>query len=644
MMALPHVLLMFAAALALLVLGHLMRVARWLILLRPTGPAWPSAGFFALSLAYAINVFLPFRLGEVARAFYYASRVRVDVAYVVATIVVERTLDLVVVWLLLTVLSATDVGGSGVWVGAAEFWAGTAATLGVGLGVFAAAALTSRSGRFRRVIWALTAVFNARVQLVLLDTIWSVVEVARALRSTWAPVAVRSVLMWGLYLASYRLLAGALDIGFPRLLDALVGAPLTPLIVPLLSQGGDKVAWLVAYGFVPFALVSAYALLRDRFGLDVRGGVRWVSDPLVYLGSLPRSKARFVEAEHYAGFLVRRFSGTSDLVSDFELNAIGDIVVQRMLRGGSDALTVMVQVADTLRIRKYAVGAAALKLEAQCVWLQAHALALPLVPVIQSSRTGERFLYDMEYSKYSRDLFDTIHTYDIRSSWIILSDMLETMTDFYERTADGVGDSECVGHYVTEKVQRNLHVIRKAVPGFFDRRCVQINGTAIDLAMVERFADADFITARLRQRGLATIHGDLTIENVMTDQSRPNGWFLIDPNIGNIFESPLLDYGKVLQSLHLGYESLNRNISCAVDEREITFPIARTAQYATLYSQTTDWLRGRHSEETMREIRLHEIIHYFRLTPYKFRKGVKPGIVFFGCLCLLINRYVQDFE
>jgi len=113
MMALPHVLPMFAAALALLVLGHLMRVARWLILLRPTGPAWPSAGFFALSLAYAINVFLPFRVGEVARAFYYASRVRVDVAYVVATIVVERTLDLVVVWLLLTVLSAIDVGGSG---------------------------------------------------------------------------------------------------------------------------------------------------------------------------------------------------------------------------------------------------------------------------------------------------------------------------------------------------------------------------------------------------------------------------------------------------------------------------------------------------------------------------------------------------
>ena len=79
----------FTAALALLVTGHLVRVARWSLLLRQVGPPQPTAGFLALSLAYVVNTFVPLRLGELARVLYYASRTRTDVAYVLAATVVE---------------------------------------------------------------------------------------------------------------------------------------------------------------------------------------------------------------------------------------------------------------------------------------------------------------------------------------------------------------------------------------------------------------------------------------------------------------------------------------------------------------------------------------------------------------------------
>ena len=64
----------------------------------------------------------------------------------------------------------------------------------------------------------------------------------------------------------------------------------------------------------------------------------------------------------------------------------------------------------------------------------------------------------------------------------------------------------------------------------------------------------------------------------------------------------------------------------------------------TLYSRTTDWLRERFGEDGLREIRLHEIVHYFRLTPYKFRKSAGSGLVFLGCLCLLVKEYFDEYE
>lgn len=51
---------------------------------------------------------------------------------------------------------------------------------------------------------------------------------------------------------------------------------------------------------------------------------------------------------------------------------------------------------------------------------------------------------------------------------------------------------------------------------------------------------------------VADIHGDLTVENIIcrTDVENPDkAWYIIDPNTGNLHDSPYLDYGKLLQSL-----------------------------------------------------------------------------------------------
>ena len=628
----------FAAALALLVLGHLVRVFRWSLLLRQIGTPRSSVGFLALSLAFVLNALLPLRLGEVARGVYYASRKRTDLAYVLATIVIERAFDLIAVWLLVVLFASLGVFSD------VPVWSWTLGACVTSSAVLATALLVEHSPMFRYLVWQVASVFNARIRLVVLDGAWSLPEILSEARAQWRRIVAQSVLMWALYFLSYWLLSRVLTMDFQRLFNIIHGAPLTPALLSILPEGAVAAVVLTAYSFAPFVLVLAYGFIGDRLGVTVQGAMSWVSDPLLYIHRRPRTRSRFSETEQYSGFLMRRFSGVSDLVSDFETNAIGDAVVQRMFRGGSDALTAMVQVGNELRVRKYAIGDAAGKLQDQCDWLEHHAATLPLVQITHRSEVGSRFLYDMAYSVTSRDLFDTIHSSDLDTSWTILADVLERVAALHERTASGDAEPDCIARYAAEKVAANLRLIKAAFPLFFEHRSVSVNGVQVDCALLERFADPDFLSTRLQDRAVAIIHGDLTIENILADPARPSHWFLIDPNVGNVFESPLIDYAKLLQSLHLGYESLNRDISCSYGDGVLTFPIARTAQYAMLYDRATAWMRTRLGDERMREVRLHEVIHYFRLTPYKFRKGAHAGLVFLGCLCLLVQRYFDEFE
>ncbi|WP_043831542.1 lysylphosphatidylglycerol synthase transmembrane domain-containing protein [Muricoccus aerilatus] len=626
------------AALALLVLGHLVRVLRWSLLLRQIGTPRSSTGFLALSLAYVLNAFLPLRLGEIARGVYYASRTRSDLAYVLATIVVERAFDLLAVWVLVLVFTAAGVFSD------VDVWAWTAGAVLVVGGVFLSAVLVERSARFRYLVWLAASIFNPRIRLVILDGAWSLPEVLSEASAQWVRIVAQGAAMWALYLLSYLMLSRAVGVDFQRLFIVIHGAPLEPAFLSLLQEGTGQALVLLLYTVAPFALVLGYGIFRERIGVTLRGAISWVSDPMLYVHRLPRSRNRFSEAEQYSGFLMRRFSGASDLVSDFEANAIGDAVVQRMFRGGSDALTAMVQVGNELRIRKYALGSAAGKLHDQCRWLETHGTDLPLVRITDQSRIGSRFLYDMEYSPTSRDLFDIIHSSDIESSWRILEDVLNAMRALHERTRGAPAGPEVIERYAKEKVAGNLRNIQDAFPLFFDGDTVLVNGVRVDIGLLERFAAPDFVTSRIHRRETATIHGDLTIENILADPVRASHWFLIDPNVGNIFESPLLDYAKLLQSLHLGYESLNRDISCSYGDGVLTFPIARTAQYAVLHERATAWMRENLGEDGLREVRLHEVVHYFRLTPYKFRKGAYAGLVFLGCLCLLVQRYFDEYE
>lgn len=93
-------------ALVVIILTSLAKAWRWQILYYPRHTAPPYANlFWTLQLSQLINTAVPFlRMGEIVRIIYIDRQVRVGKARTLGTLVVEKTLELLILMLLMVVL------------------------------------------------------------------------------------------------------------------------------------------------------------------------------------------------------------------------------------------------------------------------------------------------------------------------------------------------------------------------------------------------------------------------------------------------------------------------------------------------------------------------------------------------------------
>ncbi len=95
---------------AAVVLELVFRGARWRLLLTPSNPSVSATDAFKLEAAgLALNNILPLRLGELARATFAARMFKIPLITVLATILVERLLDVIVLFIMFAV--AARFGG-----------------------------------------------------------------------------------------------------------------------------------------------------------------------------------------------------------------------------------------------------------------------------------------------------------------------------------------------------------------------------------------------------------------------------------------------------------------------------------------------------------------------------------------------------
>jgi hypothetical protein len=619
--------MLFAAAICTLVLAHVLRAVRHSALF-PAG-ARPRTFHLAvgLSIGYVVDALAPLRLGELVRAIYVSARAGQGFGLVLATIVFERLVDLVAVVIILLVLPHVAAGGAAVSPWELVLMSGAA------VAIAAAALLVPASRQARRLIWGATSLFNDRIRLTLIDAAWALAQLVASRPHRYRYYLLLTVPMWAIYLGSYALLARATGLSLGAVTIDLLAKPLSALI------GGGPLDRVLA----PFAVIAALSILLA--GLITDGsGIRRAFRQAVRLGlpaadvSTLMSRAAFARDEDYDAVLRAHFTDAGSAAAGFGVHGLDGAVVQRLLPGGSDAQTAVVETDGRFVIRKFAMDAAAAKLAEQADWLHAHQAELPLADIIGERSGFAQHRYDMPYLASAHDLYEMVHVMPVEASRRILRDVVERVDRWHRAHGAGLCAPAALDAYVERKVIANarmaLDFARTRLPERYS-----INDEVHTLSDWNRLLDPDWIRAQLSQRGVGAVHGDLTIENIIVCPERRPGWYLIDPNPANLFDTPLIDWAKLMQSLNLGYEALDRGPPARIEDGAVRVLFARSRVYAELHDELSSLLQRRLGAEGCREVAFHEIVNYLRLIPYKLRNQPAKVATFFACASVLLRQY-----
>jgi Lysylphosphatidylglycerol synthase TM region/Phosphotransferase enzyme family len=625
------------AAAGLLLVAHIVRAARWALLFPSTYLTQRYNLLLGLGIGYLIDTVVPLRIGELARILLVHRRDRIRLSHVAATVFIERVTDLLVVGCILA--AAILLRGTRPTLS----WAAPVSMVIGALLALTAAYLVRHLVSVRRAVWRAASLFNERLRVEVADFCWSAAEIATGPTLVSWRFVTASLVMWTLYLSAYYTLGAAAGVSPLHVVNVLLNKPLGALIGNVSAGETMHVTvLLVAFAVLPILIIVLYGTLPEQRRLASRlqalraHGTSGVAAP-------PAARKRFEAAHTYDYFLTSLFSGANQFIAGFSLD-VGDCIIHKFFNGGSDAVTALVTVDQRLVIRKFATGSAARKLRVQAEWLRQHCQSvLPLVDVAAEQQISATYLYDMPLVTPSNDFYDVIHTSPPAHSSALLKRIVEQLDAFHSSTRSGESDDDTIGRYLSVKAVHNAQTALSLAQSMITTPSFVINGKSYDFEAWERLLDASWLAGQIRDRTTSCVHGDLTIENIVIAPGYPLGFFIIDPNSENIFDSPLIDWAKLMQSLHLGYETLNQGITCTIEDNVVRLADKRSQTYAQLHRLLEAEACARLGPDALREIYFHEIVNYLRLTSYKIRQSPTRGFGFFACTTILLDRYCERF-
>ena len=169
----------------------------------------------------------------------------------------------------------------------------------------------------------------------------------------------------------------------------------------------------------------------------------------------------------------------------------------------------------------------------------------------------------MRYESDSSCMFQYTHSHPVQAGERVLSSLLESVRDKLYVLNARPADAEHISRYISAKVTDNLSSIMssRALAELLSYDTLTINHKEyMNLPRLMGMFEPEHLAAVFSGDTYCDIHGDLTIENIICTGG-DGGFYLIDPNPGNIHESSFLDYAKLLQSLHGGYEFMMKTNS-----------------------------------------------------------------------------------
>lgn len=621
----------------LFLVGQIIRAVRWQILLPENAHHKKHQLLLYTSIGSLLNTVIPFRVGDLVRSILLSKGIKsVKFSTSITSVLIERMTDSIVIAI---VIALVNYFYPSVPIAIAA-WMLIIPTI-----VFGTSACVSHSNQFKKIIYWISSLWNPSIQISILDFFWTLNLQIKHKRFISGHYIISTILMWLSYLSSYMLFS----LAFPTLLPVEVfklfhGDNLQGTLTTAYEAGykSEVMIGLALFLLTPILLATIYSALF-RINTNVyqsRNLLNYLSKNFAFSEfGLPSS---FSGKGAYSNFLHAHFSGNINLLSKIGIQGFEDCKISRVFHGGSGAITAVIEKSQGLSIRKVANLSQVTKLNDQYTWLEeASKKGLPVTAAFNFVHDSNFCFYEMPYVIGSIDMYEWIHAVPIEQSKQALKNLIQIISEFHNTNSIGEPEVSQLDSYLKSKVLDNIELIKSIASQLIDPVNFKINGEAFSIREWDFLEDIDLLKSIIINTTQTDIHGDLTIDNLIIDGAQ--NWMLIDPNPSTIYKTTLMDWGKLLQSLHAGYEFLDRDTKVIFNQNSIKYPSYRSDRYQVLFNTLLSELRNRYGEAGIKEAFLHEIIHFLRLLPYKFKVNDEKGLLFFSVTCTIIREFKDSY-
>lgn len=284
-----------------------------------------------------------------------------------------------------------------------------------------------------------------------------------------------------------------------------------------------------------------------------------------------------------------------------------------------------------------------------------------------------------QYSIWFPGFFPRIIRYGVRgrSAYVDLEAFpaLETAFDFLIKAESGAADVQwlfdrimdrlsylhrykfasgpgAIELYISEKIVRKLNICmaNDEFKKFADRKFIWCNGIRV-LSLVRVLSEyTDRLCDYYLEESECSVHGNITLENILFDAESGMIWF-IDPYAEGVIGSPLIEYSQLLQSCRSNYEVLNaktpkisvRDGSVAIEGAGL-FGVdsAKSSGLGTFAFLLEKYLAERFSKGQIACIRLFEISQFIRMLPFKLEHSPAHALLFYSLASSLFEEFYGE--
>lgn len=610
----------FIMAVMALLAGHMCKVHRWKQLIAMYEETDINVLMHAMSLGQGMNLVLPWRVGDILRVYLSGRRLKNGYALSLATVIADLYMDTLTVGMTFLTLYVFGIHKGEI---TEIMWGYIFLSITVILITVIVFALKMH---VKKIVRLTASVFNSILELKILYITYATFA---SLKSIFKKVNLGKIisltgLMWGSYFFSYEMFAHFMQ-------GQGSNITLTGVFKALFSFSGLSLfresEFYLVYLIMPLLLLEGLFFLRKP-----------QTQKSQYYHLLPQmnqnEKLAFLEI--YFGNEEKK-----DYI-DLYLEINRGVNVVQDYSAGSNATTMLCMDENRTFFRKYSFSEEAVRLQEQIQWLKKYRETIPVASVLKEV-IGENYCYyDMEYKPDAVGFFRYIHTMPVDKSWDVLQEILETLQRDIHSKVYAYADRSSVEQYVNSKVRNNIDFCvcggGRWIKSLMEYEEIVINGINYpNLRHYEKLLNCESLCNRFMAEKYSVIHGDLTIENIVCTYNNAKNWYLIDPNTENVHESAFLDYAKMLQSLHGGYEFLMMVKDVNIERNSINFLYTKSFAYGSLLEKYNKYLEEHFSVEEQISIYLHEAVHWLRLMPYKIKKDSRRAVVFYAGMLMVLH-------